>query len=338
MRIAVVGLGFMGSTHLSALKNVPAAELMAVVSDDPVKLSGDLRKISGNLDRPGEKLDFSQVRKYRRIEEALQDAAIEAVDICLPTYLHESAAIAALKAGKHVLVEKPMAIDGAACDRMIAAAADARRILMCAQVLRFWPDYQPLLDAHRSGSLGALRSLLFRRRCAAPNWGKWLQDPEKGGGGVFDLLIHDVDMCVHLLGVPASVSSTGHEDLARGIDLMTGELHYEGIGSVVVSGGWHHPAAYPFSMEYTASFDDGTIEFSTIGRPVKLYTAEGTEKPLNAPAKDGFQAEIEYFVACAAGNRQPERCAPQQSAEAVKITRLLVQARGRHGEKVACRI
>jgi predicted dehydrogenase len=87
-----------------------------------VKRSGDLSKISGNLSRAGEKLDFSNVKQYAKLEEALADPSIEAVDLCLPTYLHESAAIAALRAGKHVLVEKPMALDGEACDRMIAEA------------------------------------------------------------------------------------------------------------------------------------------------------------------------------------------------------------------------
>ncbi|MFN7921271.1 MAG: Gfo/Idh/MocA family oxidoreductase [Bryobacteraceae bacterium] len=336
MRIAVVGLGFMGSTHLSALKHVPAAELAAVVSDDPVKLSGDLSKISGNLGRETEALDFSRVKKYRKLEEALADPDIEAVDLCLPTYLHESATIAALAAGKHVLVEKPMALDAAACDRMLAAAAKSGRLLMCAQVLRFWSDYQPLIEARRTGSLGPVRSAVFRRRCAAPQWGKWLQDPEKGGGGVFDLLIHDVDMCVHLFGVPDAVSATGYEDLAQGIDTIAAQLHYKDAPSVLVTGGWHHPAAYPFSMEYTVVFDDGTLEFSTAGRPVVLYSEGGVEKAVEKPERDGFQAELEYFIGCAASGRAPALCPPKESADAVRITRLMVEARKHNGDKLPC--
>ncbi|MEZ5400872.1 MAG: Gfo/Idh/MocA family oxidoreductase [Bryobacteraceae bacterium] len=338
MRIAVVGLGFMGSTHLTALRHVEGAELVAVVSDDPDKLAGDLTKVGGNLGRKTERLDFSQVRKYRRLEEALADPMVEAVDLCLPTYLHEPAAIASLEAGKHVLVEKPMALDGAACDRMLAAAAKSGRLLMCAQVLRFWADFQPVIGAAKSGKLGPARSALFRRRCAAPQWGKWLKDPEKGGGGVFDLLIHDVDMCVHLFGNPEAVSATGYEDLSRGIDVITAQLHYPEIGSVVVTGGWHHPAAYPFSMEYTVSFDEGTYEYSSIDRPVSLYTGAGTKKEPEKPDRDGFQAELEYFAQCASAGVQPARCDPHESAAAVKLTRLMVEARGKNGEKIPCRI
>lgn len=344
MKIAVAGLGFMGSTHLTALRNISIAELVAVVSEDPVKRSGDLSNISGNLSRSGEKLDFSKVKQYAKLEEALADPEIEAVDLCLPTYLHESAATSALRAGKHVLVEKPMALDGEACDRMIAEAEKAGKVLMCAQVLRFWSDYQPVVSARRSGKLGNVRSALFRRRCAAPQWGKWLQDRNKGGGGIFDLLIHDVDMCIHLFGVPQAVSATGHEFMAKGIDLITAQLHYEGIPSVVITGGWHHPAAYPFSMEYTVTFDEATIEYSSAsGKPVAVFGDDGHERTseqagLDHPSKDGFQAELEYFLQCAAANRAPELCPPTQSAAAVRIMRLLDEARKHNGDKIPCRL
>jgi predicted dehydrogenase len=151
---------------------------------------------------------------------------------------------------------------------------------------------------------------------------------------VFDLLIHDIDMCVHLFGVPEAVSATGDEDLAEGIDVITAQLHYKGIPSVVVTGGWHHPSAYPFSMEYTATFDLGTIEFSTAGRPVTLYSHTGEAKPMAKPDKDGFVGELEYFVACARENRQPTLCLASESAAAVKLTRLMVEARKAGGDRV----
>lgn len=338
MRIAVFGLGFMGSTHLQAITKIPGVELAAVVSDDPVKLGGDLSAVGGNLDRPGEKYDFSNVRKYRKIDDAIRDRDIDAVDLCLPTHLHASSAIAALESGKHVLVEKPMALTGADCDAMIAASEQAGRVLMVAQVLRFWPDYQPIVEARRSGSLGATRAALFRRRCAAPQWGRWLQDPAKGGGGVFDLLIHDVDMCIHLFGAPEAVSATGSEDLGAGIDLIAAQLHYADVASVTIAGGWHHPKSYPFSMEYTVSFDGGTFEYSTAGRPVTLYNAAGEAVPQTAPEKDGFLAELECFIECARSNRSPVTCPPRESAAAVKVCTLMAEARKHHGEKIPCRL
>src|SRR5437899_1755376 len=164
MRIAVLGLGFMGSTHLKALRNVPGATLAAVVSSDDAKLAGDLSGIQGNLGGPGEKMDFSGVARYHTVQEALGDPNVDAVDICLPTDRHAPTAIDALRAGKHVLVEKPMALDGETADRLIAEAARNNRILMTAQVLRFLPPYQKSAELVKSAQLGAVRSAVFRRR------------------------------------------------------------------------------------------------------------------------------------------------------------------------------
>jgi len=110
MRVGVIGLGFMGSTHLKSLLAIPGAELVAVCSRDEAKLTGDFAGIQGNIGGPGAKMDFRGVAQYRDIRELLQDSQVEAVDICLPTNLHASVAIDALRAGKHVLVEKPMAL------------------------------------------------------------------------------------------------------------------------------------------------------------------------------------------------------------------------------------
>jgi predicted dehydrogenase len=337
MKIAVLGLGFMGSTHLKAWRQISGAQLVAVASDDERRLSGDLTGVEGNLGGPGEKLDFSALARYSRAEDAVHDPDAEAVDICLPTSLHERIAVEALRAGKHVVVEKPMALDGASADRMIAEAERQGRTLMAAQVVRFLPPYRTAGKILRSGRLGQVRSAFFRRRCAAPGWSAWMADPEQSGGGVFDLLIHDVDFCLQVLGKPEAVSASGYEDLPHGIDGIVAQFWYPSIGSVVVQGGWHHPAAYPFSMEFTIVADGGTLEFSSAGRPLAEYAADGRPHPLDVPDADGYRAELEYFLDCAAHGRKPLECPPVESATAVRLARLMLESRGRNGEKMACR-
>lgn len=338
MKIGLIGLGFMGSTHLKALQRIPGVELAAVSSDDPRALSGDLSHIQGNIGGPGEKLDFSGLRQYSDALLAARDPEVEAVDICLPTHLHASVAIEALRAGKHVLVEKPMALTRAEADRMIEEADKAGRILMVAQVLRFYPSYVTLREALKAGKLGAVRSALFRRRCAAPAWSVWMGDPARSGGGVFDLLIHDIDMCLHLFGKPEAVSATGHEDLKRGIDFVLAGLHYPGIGTVAVTGGWHHPKSYPFSMEYTVTGDEATAEYSSAGRPPTLYKVDGSSEKLLELQTDGYQAEIEYFVECCRTGARPALCPPEESAASVQLARLILEARDRKGEKIECKL
>ena len=337
MRIAVLGLGFMGSTHLKALRNVSGATLAAVVSADEKKLSGDLSDIQGNLGGPGEKMDFTGVARYHTVDEVLRDPRVDAVDICLPTDRHAPVAIDALRAGKHVLVEKPMALDGESADRMIAEAERSGRLLMTAQVLRFLPSYAAAAEIVRSARLGAVRSAIFRRRCAAPAWTKWLSDAGQSGGGVFDLLIHDVDYCIHLFGAPAAVSAAGYEDMPRGIDIIVAQFHYPHL-DVAITGGWHHPKAYPFSAEFTVVADGGTLEYNTGGRPLTLYQPDGVDTAVTVEDRDGFAAELEYFAACAAGGSEPVRCPPRESAMAVRLALKMLESRSKNGERVECRV
>lgn len=336
MRVAVVGLGFMGLTHLKAYRRIEGVEITAISSNDPRVLAGDLSHIQGNLDIGGEPVDISGLPRYADAMECIRSCKADAVDLCLPTAMHAPAAREALRRGLHVLVEKPMALDAGECEAMIEEARMAGRILMTAQVLRFFPAYRPLIDAVRTGALGEVRHALFRRRCAAPKWGAWLTDKKTSGGGVFDLLIHDVDMALLCFGMPAAVSATGHEDLAAGIDMVTGLLHYDSGLTVTITGGWHLPSAYPFSMEYTVVGECAAVEYSSAGRPPHWY---GREKDYEIPLEttDGYQAEIEYFVECCRAGRAPERCSPESSAAAVRVTRLLDEARSKKGEPVPCR-
>ncbi len=325
MRIAVVGLGFMGSVHLRALRELPGAELAAVCSSDPRQLTGDLTASQGNLGGPGEVFDFSGVSRYAEVPALLEDASVEAVDLCLPTHLHEEVAVQALRAGKHVLVEKPMALDGDSARRMIAAARDAGRTLMCAQVLRFFPEYKALRDA--LPRFGAVRGAFLRRRCAAPAWGGWLRDASLSGGGAFDLLIHDIDMCLHLFGYPKAVSATG------GSESLVAQLFYD-FGAVTVSGGWQQASAFPFGMEYSVTLEGGTIEFRSAGLAPTAFTA--TAEPLSVETRDGYAAEIEYFLECCRTGREPERCPPRESAAAIDLMHAILGACERNGEKLLC--
>jgi predicted dehydrogenase len=338
MKIAVLGLGFMGSTHARAWVQIPGAELAAVASGDARRLAGDFTGVQGNLGGPGVQLDFSAVAKYTSAEEAVLDPRVEAVDICLPTHLHERVALLALAAGKHVLVEKPMALDGAAADGMIAAAERYGRVLMAAQVVRFIPPYRVAADILRSGRLGAVRAAMFRRRCAAPAWSAWLTDPAQSGGGVFDLLIHDIDFCLHVFGAPDAVTASGYQDLPHGVDWILAQFWYPSIGGVAISGGWHHPAAYPFSMEFTIVADGGTLEFSSAGAPLAEYGVDGRQHVLEVPDTDGYRAELAYFLDCAARGAKPVACPPEESAMAVKLAHLMLESRNRNGEKIACNL
>jgi predicted dehydrogenase len=309
MRLAVVGLGFMGGVHIKALVSVEGVELGAVVSRRAPEGSG---------------------KHYAALEDALGDPEIDAVDLCLPTDMHESAAIAALEAGKHVLVEKPMALSVESCRRMMEAAERAKKVLMVAQVLRFFPAYKELQRVVDTGELGSIRSASFRRRCARPRWSEWITDRSRSGGGGFDLLIHDVDMSLRLFGAPGAISATGYEDAGNGIDVIGARLHYDGFVAEI-GGGWMGAGKFPFAMEFTVLGDEGVLEYNSESRPLKRY---GSGEEVALEQVDGYAAEIGYFAECCREGKQPELCTPESSTEAVRLTLAMFEARSKNGERI----
>jgi predicted dehydrogenase len=310
MRLAVAGLGFMGGVHIKAIAWVQGVELAAVVS----------RRAP----------DWA-VKHYGKLEDALADPEIDAVDLCLPTDLHESAAIAALGAGKHVLVEKPMALRFESCQRMMAAAERAKKILMVAHVLRFFPAYRALQRAVDDRELGTIGSATFRRRCAQPGWSDWITDKSRSGGGAFDLLIHDIDMALRLFGAPQAISATGYEDAAEGVDVISARLYYDGFVAEI-SGGWMGPGGFPFAMEFTVLGDEGVLEYNSESRPLKRY---GGGEEVAVETMDGYAGEIAYFAECCRSGEQPSLCSPASSAESVRLALAMFDARTKNGERIS---
>src|SRR5262245_39296182 len=156
IRIGIVGIGFMGMIHYLAARKLKGARVTAVCSRDRKKLAGDWRGIRGNFGPPGEVMDLSKVKKYEQLDDLLADPDSDLVDVCNPTHLHPSTAIAALKAGKHVLVEKAIALEPRDADAMLKAAGAAGKLLMVAHVLPFFPEFAYAAEVVRGGSYGAL--------------------------------------------------------------------------------------------------------------------------------------------------------------------------------------
>ncbi len=310
MRLAVVGLGFMGGVHLKALASVPSVELAGVVSRRAAE---------------------SPAKHYITLDDALADAEIDAVDLCLPTDLHESATIAALRAGKHVLVEKPMSLSVESCHRMIAEAERARKILMVAHVLRFFPAYIALQRVVDHRELGSIHAATFRRRCAQPGWSEWITDQTRSGGGAFDLLIHDVDMALRLFGPPSAISATGYENDSAGVDIISACFFYDGFVAEI-SGGWMFPGSYPFAMEFTVIGSSGLLEFNSESRPLRRYGGAGE---VALESTDGYATEISYFAECCRTGNQPSLCTPSSSAESVRLALAMFEARTKNGERIA---
>ncbi len=328
MKVGVIGLGFMGATHLNALKAIEGVEIAAVASSNPKALQGDLSGTGGNLGREVGLFDFSRATKFTDWRALILDPALDAVDICLPTYLHLESAVLALDAGKHVLVEKPMALDAAQCDAILDAANRSEKIFMVAQVLRFWPEYCALHKLHQSAAAGTIREAAFFRRCSLPDWSPWLSDESRSGGAVMDLLVHDIDQALDLFGLPDSIEARS----LGPVDTLSALLHYRDGISVSIQGGWF-PTGTPFSMGFRVAGDRGGLELKDGALSAITH---GEWRPIPTPEGDGYLAELSYFIECCRNGSPPGRCLPLESARAVKLALLLKESRSQGGTRLPC--
>ncbi|MCU1293714.1 MAG: gfo/Idh/MocA family oxidoreductase, partial [Bryobacterales bacterium] len=329
VRIGIAGMGFMGVTHLGALSKLPDVEVAAICSANPKVLAGDLSGIGGNLKREEVSFDFSSVRKHKAWEDMVADDELDAIDICLPTHLHRPLAVAALKAGKHVICEKPMSGSPDDCHAMLQAAADSGRQLMIAHVLRFWPEYRRLHEFVSSGEHGAVRAATFIRRCGIPDWSRWLTNEGESGGAILDLLIHDIDQILMLFGIPDRIAAKS----MGGPDSLSAAFIYGSKIEVRLQGGWFEPGV-PFSMGFQVRADRALLELTPEG--LMLSDATGQRRKVEAGNEDPYAAELAYFVECCRSGKTPTRCPPSDSAKAVEIALLLKQSREQEGAQLKC--
>jgi predicted dehydrogenase len=325
VRVGIIGAGFIGRNHFNQYEKMKArAPVVALCDKDADRRAGDWSKVLGNLaDDKGSKRDLGNIRPYTEWQELLADPQIDLVDICAPTFLHRDITVAALKAGKHVLCEKPMALSVEACDEMIAAARQSGRKLMIAQCIRFWPEYVYLKRCHDSGEYGRLRALSLRRQAGTPDYslGNWIVNPELSGGAVLDLHVHDVDFALHLFGKPDSVVAQGYHRPGGGVDRVHAQWFYPGVDRVTqLEGAWDLPMGYKFNMGFTAVFEGGAIVYDmNPDVPLTIHRPKADPLRPDLPTKDAYYGEIEHLLDCIETGKDPSISTPQESRDAVAI-------------------
>lgn len=322
VKVGLIGLGFMGRMHLENYRKQAQAKIVAVSDTIPERLKGDLSG-GGNIPTGEDIFDFSGMRTYEKAEELIADKEVDLVDICLPTHLHAEFTIKALKEGKHVLCEKPMAGSLEECDSMIEVAERAGRKLMIGQCLRFWPEYEVLKDYTENGKLGKLVSLFCFRGGGTPIWsaGNWILQKGKSGGALLDQHIHDIDTINFLLGLPESVSSQGRNIIkGSGLDVVSTNYYYPDGPVINALDNWVLNGDFGFSMTYLASFEKGNIVFDTRLNPtIKVNPDEGKGFTPELPSGDGYSREIDYFLRCILDDKPVERVPPQSARNSVRI-------------------
>jgi len=301
INIGIVGLGFMGATHLKAYRQVEGVRIGAICNPSGRNLDGDFSNVTGNVgSNEPFKIDMEGVRATRNYDDLLRDPDIHAIDICAPTSGHRDLAIAALQAGKHVLCEKPLARSAQIAHEIAAAVRESNKVFMPAMCLRFWPEWAWLKRLIAAGTYGKVLAARFRRVAEPPGWGlKNFFNGAESGGALFDLHIHDTDFVSYCFGRPATVFSTGYSKFSGAIDHVVTQYRFSSGATVHAEGGWAMAFGFGFNMSYTVNFEHATADYD-IGRgkeALRLATNK-TLEVVSLEEPDGYVQELRHFAAC----------------------------------------
>ena len=332
MRVGIAGIGFMGWIHYLAYQKTDKANLAAFCTRNPARRAGDWTGIQGNFGPPGEQIDVSDMSTYETLDEMLADDSIDLVDICLPVHVHVDAVRRCLEAGKHVLCEKPLALRAGEAADLVALAQDKGKHLLVAHVLAFFPEFKLLVEAQRSERFGKCLGGRFKRVIGPVDWNPEFYDPDKVGGPLIDLHVHDSHLIRLLFGMPSEVISRGR---------MRGETpsHFEslmtfGDPDVVVSvgGGTLDQHGRPFAHGYEVIFERATIQFEFAAyddqpelMPLKILHEDGSiERPDlgSGDPVDAFIEELELVASIVNGGQEQGALAGELAADALKICEL----------------
>ena len=271
IRMAVIGAGLMGGLHARNYASLgDRVRVTHVYDPDRERAEKLASSVGGNATAD--------------LDSAL-DRDVDAVTICVPPVLNRELAERAFSAGKHVFLEKPIALTLADADAIIAAAERSGRQLMIGLVLRFWPGYGELHRQVVSGRFGRPLVVTANRLQAPAEWGGWLSDYRQTGGIAPMVLVHDFDQINWLLGQPLDAIAGGLIGAGVGARHVWACVHCES-GSAIAEASTAMPQSYPFSSLLRCVCERGVLTYT--------YTAEPSRRA------DGSQTGMDRISAAGA--------------------------------------
>lgn len=330
LRVAVLGAGFMGGTHARAYHKMEDVEIAMIYASSPKRAEPLANELGSSWTD-----DLSRI---------LSDNSIDVVDISLPTSEHRHATEAALRAGKHVLLEKPLSLSMEDAEAIVKAADASDRVVMVAHVLRFWPEYVELKRIIDNGELGSPRFVSAIRRQPPPSWTDRGSNAHLTGGSLHDMLIHDFDAANWVLGTPTEIVACGPVNGASGgRDQAQVMVVYNGA-SATIDGGSMMPDSYPFTSRFEVVCDNGAVEYHfraggrsfEVGEPTNvltIYRNEGDPEVAEVEQTDPYENECAYFVECVRNGTPATRSTPAGALAAMRIS-LAAQASAERGTLV----
>ncbi len=235
-----------------------------------------------------------------------------------------------LEAGKHVLVEKPIALTTADADAMVAAAQAGGKLLMVAHVLPFFPEFAFAAEAVRSGRYGGLRAAHLSRVISKPDWSPGIADANRSGGPAIDLHIHDTHFLGLVCGVPRAVQSRGVVERDAVVHLTTQYLYDDPNLAVSAVSGTLSQAGRPFTHGFELYLERATLAFefanlagqAHVATPLSVILPDGTvERPElgSGDPIDAFAGELDAAVASVASGEAAPPLSGALARQALRI-------------------
>lgn len=311
LKIGIIGTGGISqSCHMPGYASIPEECEMVAFCDVNEK----------SLKEAAEK--FGVTTTYTKVEDLLADKSIDAVSVTTPNALHCPQTVAALKAGKHVLCEKPLAMNALEAKQMCRAAADTGKILQVALQSRFGGPAKFMKDFIDNGHMGEIyyaRAKALRRR-GVPHWGVFIDKEKQGGGPLIDIGVHILDLTLYFMGYPKPVSASGKtwDTLGKDPSLVNFFGDYDrkkftvedfAVGQIKFDNG----AVVTLESSFMANMEGDPFESQLFGTkagaivntwgsdPIRIFKEMDqqyfTLKPENIPnVASSYTAEVQAFV------------------------------------------
>jgi UDP-N-acetylglucosamine 3-dehydrogenase len=327
LRIGVIGLGWFGEIHCEAIIGVPNLELAALCTRTESRL-GELAK------KFGVNKTFTDYRKL------LADPEIDAVSIVTMWDQHTEPAVAALEAGKHVFLEKPVTSTVADAQKVIAASKRAKGILQVGHICRFNPRYRAAKEAIAAGRIGKIVSLASRRNIPAA----WTPTILEKIGPIVGDAIHDTDL-MHWFTEDRVVSAYAQTVSVRGLkhpDICQTMYRFGGGATATLETVWCMPEKTPYDIDERMNIvgTEGFLQIQDtfpnlgIADGGKFHSPDTTYWPMYDGVRGGaLKEELSYFANCALRGERPKIGTPEDAMMALQAT-LAAEESARTGKVV----
>lgn len=319
--VGILGIGFMGRAHYSAYQQVTGARVTAIATRDRNKWTGDWRGIGGNYGAAGSQVDLTGVATYDGLDGLLSDPSVTLVDICLPTAQHRDAAIAAMEAGRDVLVEKPIALTSEEANEMLAVAKATGRRLLVAHVLQFMPAYERLRSELTKPETEILGLTMVRQVSTPWREPRWRARLEATGGPVIDLLIHDVDLIQSALGTPKKVMALGSRQWGYVVNYHVMLDYGSDVGPVTLMGGICGVPGAPLQQKYELLTSQQLVEFNPAQHgPITLASKCADGDHLEELAdNDPITGELQFAVDTVRGDADGQLLSGSRATSSLSV-------------------